>query len=484
VTHFESDERAPRVLIIDDNLDIHADFERALAGADATDDLDAAASALFAEERSTVKAAHYRLEFSSQGREGAELVKQAVREGDRFAVAFVDMRMPPGWDGLETIECIWHEDTDVQVVICTAYSDRSWDEIIDRLGQTDRLLVLKKPYELIEVQQTTAALVQKWQTSRRLSHHIENLAGLVDARTHAYREKNQELETALADLKRTQTRLLHVEKMSAIGRLAQGLAHELNTPAQYVIDNMWFLNESFGSINNVLVEHMRLLLVAKEAGLFEEVVRGLETEHTTSDMEYLRTEIPNAITQSLRGMERVSEIVQSMTQFAQPGKEGGGDEDLNEAIRNTVTIARSQWEPVARVELDLADLPSVSCYASEIKQVILNVLVNAAQAIQGTGSAEQGTIRIATRRIESGVEIRVSDTGPGVPEAIRSRIFDPFFTTREAGTGAGQGLAIAYQIMTERHAGSIALAPSDGPGATFVLHLPAAAEASPPPVEA
>jgi len=472
-------ERVPRVLVIDDNLEIHGDFKRALVSEDASDGLDAAASGLFAEERSTAKAAQYRMDFRSQGQDGAALVKQARHERDPFAVAFVDMRMPPGWDGLETIERIWEEDPEIQIVICTAYSDHSWNEIVEKLGQTDRLLVLKKPYEVIEVQQTTAALVQKWQIGRRLAQHVENLAGLVEQRTNAYREQNQQLETALGDLKRTQSQLLHAEKMSAIGRLAEGIAHEINTPAQYVIDNMAFLNEGFTSINKVLVEHMRLFLVAKEAGVFGELVKGLEAEFSGSDLEFLRTEIPSAITQSQQGMERVSQIVQSMKQFAQPGRADGGDEDINEAIRSTVTVARSQWEPVADVELDLAaDLPRVPCRVSELKQVVLSLVVNAAQAIKGAGGAAKGKIRISTRTLESAVEIRLSDSGPGVPEDIRSKIFDPFFTTKDVGSGTGQGLAMAYQIMTQRHQGSIALEESDAAGATFVLRLPLTAAGS------
>jgi two-component system, NtrC family, sensor kinase len=466
-------ERAPRVLIIDDNLEIHGDFKRVLTAEEGAETLDAAASALFAEERTAAQTAQYRLDFRSQGQEGALLVREAAYERDPFAVAFVDMRMPPGWDGLETIERIWEEDPDVQIVICTAYSDHSWSEIVEKLGQTDRLLVLKKPYEVIEVQQTTAALVHKWQTARKLAHHVENLAGIVEAKTNAYREKNEQLASALSDLQRTQSQLVHAEKMSAIGRLAEGMAHEINTPAQYVLDNMAFLQEGFTSINKVLVEHMRLFLVAKEAGVFGELVKGLEAEYGTQDLEFLKHEIPSAIAQSVQGMERVAQLVQSMKQFAQPGRENGGEEDLNEAIRTTVNVARLHWEPAAEVECELAaDLPRVWCRGSEIRQVLLSLLVNAAQAIKGMGAGVKGRIRIASRRVGSDVEIRISDSGPGVPPELRSKIFEPLFTTREVGSGTGQGLATAYQIMTQRHQGSLALEESDAAGATFVLRLP------------
>jgi signal transduction histidine kinase len=262
--------------------------------------------------------------------------------------------------------------------------------------------------------------------------------------------------------------------MSAIGRLAEGMAHEINTPAQYVLDNMAFLQEGFSSINKVLVEHMRLFLVAKEAGVFGELVKGLEAEYGTQDLEFLKHEIPSAIAQSMQGMERVAQIVQSMKQFAQPGREDG-EEDLNEAIRSTVNVARLHWEAAAEVECELAaDLPRVPCHGSEIRQVLLSLLVNAAQAIKGMGGAAKGRIRISSRRVGSDVEIRISDSGPGVPPELRSKIFEPFFSTREVGSGTGQGLATAYQIMTQRHQGSLALEESDAAGATFVLRLPLA----------
>jgi signal transduction histidine kinase len=203
------------------------------------------------------------------------------------------------------------------------------------------------------------------------------------------------------------------------------------------------------------------------------------------DLGFLMTEIPKAIEQSLEGLNRVAEIVRAMKQFSHPDQDEPELADLNRAIENTVTVARNEWKYVADVELDLdPELPAVPCRAGRFNQVILNLIVNAAQAIGelvGDGAQERGKIHIMTRRGQGYVEIRVADTGTGIPARIRSRIFDPFFTTKQVGKGTGQGLAITHNIVVEQHGGSIEFETEEGKGTTFILRLPL--QASQPPVE-
>jgi signal transduction histidine kinase len=195
-----------------------------------------------------------------------------------------------------------------------------------------------------------------------------------------------------------------------------------------------------------------------------------------SDIEYLCNEIPNAIEQSLDGTERIAKIVGAMKEFSHPGVKEKQMVDMNRAIETTVTISKNEWKYVADVELDLdPTLPLVKCMAAEFNQVLLNIIVNAAQAIGAAkkGGTEKGTIKIITLQPKSGwCEIKVSDDGPGIQEEIRSRIFDPFFTTKEVGKGTGQGLAIARSIVVDKHGGTIRVETEPGAGTTFIIDIP------------
>jgi signal transduction histidine kinase len=194
------------------------------------------------------------------------------------------------------------------------------------------------------------------------------------------------------------------------------------------------------------------------------------------DVEYLMEEVPKAIQQSLDGIERVAGIVQAMKEFSHPGTEEKTAIDLNRAIQSTITVARNEWKYVAEVVTEFDScLPMARCLPGEFNQVILNLIINAAQAIAETaqeGDAARGTITISTRRDGEWAEIRIGDTGTGIPEAIRSRVFDPFFTTKEVGKGTGQGLAIAHSIVVDKHQGTITFDTETGKGTTFIIRLP------------
>ncbi len=194
------------------------------------------------------------------------------------------------------------------------------------------------------------------------------------------------------------------------------------------------------------------------------------------DYEFLAEEIPKALAANREGLERIAKIVLSIKEFAHPGQEDKKPADLNKAIENTITVARNEWKFVAEVETDLApDLPPVPCVVGEINQVLLNLVVNAAQAISemtGRESGEKGRIAITTKNKDGFAEISIADNGPGIPDKIRNRIFDPFFTTKEPGKGTGQGLALAHRSIVNNHHGEIAVDSREGQGTTFTIRLP------------
>jgi PAS domain S-box-containing protein len=270
------------------------------------------------------------------------------------------------------------------------------------------------------------------------------------------------------------------QKMEAIGQLAAGIAHEINTPIQYVGDNTQFLKECWEQAANILDLAQQLRKGISEAGGDTPVCAQFDASVKAADLSYLREEVPKAIDQTLDGVERVAKIVRAMKEFSHPGSEDKQAVDLNKAVEATVTIARNEWKYIADVELKLDhDLPLVMCLAGEINQVLLNLLVNASHAIaeaQKRTGGNRGTITISTRRDDPWVELRVQDSGTGIPEHIRDKIFDPFFTTKEVGKGTGQGLTLAQTVVVKKHSGQIWFESESGKGTTFFVRLPLSAE--------
>jgi two-component system NtrC family sensor kinase len=280
----------------------------------------------------------------------------------------------------------------------------------------------------------------------------------------------------ITELKVLEMQLGQAQKLEAIGQLAAGIAHEINTPIQYIGDNTRFLQDSFASMSSLLESYHCLLKATKSKSVRPEMVAEVDSAIDEADMEYLSEEIPLALQQSLEGVSRVAEIVRAMREFSHPGTEEKKAIDINRAIESTITVARNEWKYVAEMETDLdTDLPRVLCLPGEFNQAILNLLVNAAHAIVdvvGDGAGAKGRITVSTRRDGDWAEIRISDTGTGIPEEVRPRIFEPFFTTKDVGEGTGQGLAIAYNVVVEKHNGTITFETEVGKGTTFIIRLP------------
>jgi len=278
--------------------------------------------------------------------------------------------------------------------------------------------------------------------------------------------------------------LRQAQKLESVGRLASGIAHEINTPMQFVGDNVRFLQDSFAELQALLAKLRALCNPSPGVALppeFSAEFRRIEAEMDTA---YIVKEIPEAIAQTLDGVERVVTIVRAMKEFAHPESKGVARVDLNKALLNTLTVARNELKYVAEVVTAFNDLPLVICSVSDMNQVFLNLLVNAAHAIGDVvgDTGRKGTIRLETKVDGPAVLISVADTGAGIPENIRDRIFDPFFTTKEVGRGTGQGLAIARSVV-DRHKGSLTFESEVGKGTTFRIRLPidgAELEPSPP----
>jgi PAS domain S-box-containing protein len=274
-----------------------------------------------------------------------------------------------------------------------------------------------------------------------------------------------------------ESQLGQAQKLEAIGQLASGIAHEINTPAQYVGDNIRFLKDSFADLKGFQGKCERLFQEAASGRDFSAIAGQIQSAADDADLDYMMEEIPKAIDQSAEGIDRITRIVRAMKEFSHPGSGSKTRIDLNRAIESTVTIAKNEWKYVAEMVLALdSGLPPVSCFPEEFNQVILNMIINAAHAIaekqQRSGTSEKGRITIATCVQGESVEIRIGDTGTGIPEDIRSRVFDPFFTTKEVGKGTGQGLSISRSVIVDKHGGTIDLESEEWKGTVFIVKLP------------
>lgn len=273
-----------------------------------------------------------------------------------------------------------------------------------------------------------------------------------------------------------QARLLNEQKMASVGQLAAGIAHEINTPAQYVASNMDFIDKSFGDIEKVL-SGVSDFLKARSAVIPEEQgVKELTGLLEDADCDYLREEVPRAISQTKEGVRKISSIVQAMKKFSHPGSKEKASADLNRIIETTLTIASNEYKYIAELETNLdPDLPALELLTDEMGQALLNIIVNATHALADAAEAQpsfKGRITITTGHDDEAVWVRLSDNGPGIPEDIRDKIFDPFFTTKEVGKGTGQGLAIVYDVIVNKHNGTVTCTSEAEGGAVFFIRLP------------
>lgn len=290
------------------------------------------------------------------------------------------------------------------------------------------------------------------------------------------KEIEEEIRSAHRQLEDAQSDLLQAEKLASIGRLAAGIAHEINTPTQFIGDNTRFLKGAFEDLARLLQVCQQLIDRSTDGAVTSELLSEATTISAEIDLDYLTQEIPKAINQALEGLDRVSTIVRSMKEFSHPGSKEKTYIDINRAIESTATVSKAEWKYCANLSTDFdPNLQEVPCFPGEFNQVILNILVNGAHAIiekNGGDSSGFGKISVSTRSDGEFAEIRISDTGCGIPQELIDKVFEPFFTTKVVGQGTGQGLAVARSVIVDKHGGTIRVESTLGEGSTFIIRLP------------
>ncbi|MBT3028814.1 MAG: PAS domain-containing protein [Candidatus Thiodiazotropha sp. (ex Ctena orbiculata)] len=279
----------------------------------------------------------------------------------------------------------------------------------------------------------------------------------------------------VTEQKQQDSEMQQLQKLQSIGQLAAGIAHEINTPIQYVSDNVRFLRDAYEDFNDIISNQHEVVDAARSGTVSEQSYARLDDKLEELDLEYLQEEVPTAIKQTLDGVDRVATIVRAMKEFSHPGSDEKTLIDLNKAVNSTTTVARNVWKYHAELELDLDQtMPQVHCLPGPINEVILNIIVNAAHAIADRvgDSGDKGLICVSTAREGGWGVIRVTDNGTGIPEGVREHVFDPFFTTKDVGQGTGQGLSLSHKIIVDQHDGELSFETELGVGTTFIIKLP------------
>jgi signal transduction histidine kinase len=312
------------------------------------------------------------------------------------------------------------------------------------------------------------------QAERELARYRSHLEDLIAERTQELTHANQRLRDAAAERERIEAELRLAQKLESVGRLAAGIAHEINTPIQFVSDNLTFVRDILPGLFDTLASYRDLAVAADAYDGLATATATARAAEEAGDVDYALSNTPSALAAALDGLGRVAAIVRSMKVFAHPDRDEKTMVDLNQAIESTLVIAANECKFVADVHTDLAPLPLVRCNGGEINQAILNLVINAAHAIRDVvgQSGAKGQIAIGTRHDGNDVEIEIRDTGTGIPIAIRHKIYDPFFTTKEVGRGTGQGLAIVHSVVVDKHGGTLRFETETGIGTRFFLRLP------------
>jgi len=389
----------------------------------------------------------YDVVAAADGKEAWECLRQA----DGPQLALLDWSMPH-MSGIEVTRKIRRQDGSRYVYVILLTGKTRTEDIVAGMeaGADDYVF---KPFK-----------------SEELKARLQSAERVLDLHTRIA-EEHHAREAA-------QQQLHDARRLEAVGQLAAGIAHEINTPLQYTGDNTRFLQESFQDIRGALEAYGQMLSALKGGTVSPDLVERVEKTLDQADVPYLLEEMPQAITQSLEGIDRVTKIVRAMKDFSHPGVKDKAAIDINRAIESTTTVCRNEWKYVAEMELALdRALPPVLCLPGELNQVILNLVINAAHAIAAAGGQPQadqakGVIAVSTQLTGDWVEVRVRDTGTGIPEEVRPRIFDPFFTTKDVGEGTGQGLTIAHSVVVDKHGGTIDFETETGVGTTFIVRLP------------
>ena len=435
-----------RILVVDDNPAIHEDFRKVLKGShEPHAELMHAEAALFGDVVASEVSANFEIDSAFQGQEALAKIEQSLREAKPYAMAFVDVRMPPGWDGVETISRLWKICPELQVVVCTAYSDYCWEEMIGRFGCSDNLVILKKPFDNIEVLQLAYAFCRKWELNRQASLKLEELGQMVAQRTRELESANQDLRREIQERLEAERQLRHAQKMEAVGQLAAGVAHDFN------------------NILTVIHGHSSMLLLRL----------GEEGAHAKS------------LTEIRHSAERAANVVRQLLMFSRKQVLQFRNVDLADVIRSVSGMLRQLVGEHVRLGTDCQKgLPPIFADRGMMEQVTVNLTLNARDAMPRGGEVRLGCKEIVLTpdhakrhpeaRLGHFIEFTVSDTGCGIDPEGLSHLFEPFYTTKEVGKGTGLGLATVFGIV-KQHQGWIEVESKVNAGTSFRLYFPVSA---------
>ncbi|HEV2225776.1 MAG TPA: response regulator, partial [Nitrososphaerales archaeon] len=441
--------RNNRILIVDDNPSIHEDFRKVLGAAhEPQAALICAEAALFGDQVAAPFTADFEIDSAFQGQEALAKVKESLAKGVPYAMAFVDVRMPPGWDGVETILRIWEVYPELQVVICTAYSDYSWEEMIRKLGTSDNLVILKKPFDNVEVLQLACSFSRKWQLNRQANLKLDELHGMAAQRTRDLEVANQELRREIHDRLQAERQLRQAQKMEAIGQLAAGVAHDFN------------------NVLTVIHGHASMLFMRL----------GEQGAHAKS------------LSEIRHSAERAANVVRQLLMFSRKQILQFRNVDLPEVIRSVSGMLRQLVGEHIVLETQYEEnLPPVFADRGMLEQVTVNLTLNARDAMPRGGcvklACRQVTLQSADLKPTSDARpgrfvcFSISDTGCGIDPEGLTHLFEPFYTTKEAGKGTGLGLATVFGIV-KQHQGWIEVESQLRVGTTFTLYFPASSQPS------
>lgn len=440
-----------RVLVIDDNEAIHLDFRSILERPEYADEFREIESKLFDDgEEQYTAGLKFQVDGALQGRDGLEMLKKGIEEGYPYTIAFVDMRMPPGWDGLETIENLWKADPELQIIICTAYSDYSWAQIAERIGPSDNFLILKKPFDTAEVQQIASALARKWHLARQARQKQEELERLVGERTEKLRETNQALEESLSTLQRTHARLLQSEKMAALGGLVAGVAHEVNTPLGVGVTASSYLEEKVEQFAD---------LQATGMATPEEIDAFMKNAAESSKI-------------ILSNLKRAADLIRSFKQVAvDQSTEKRRLFNLGKYIDEVLVSLRPETKRAKHtIAVNCPGNLIINSFPGAFSQLITNFVMNS--LTHGFKNTDTGSIAIDVEVISDKISFRYSDNGVGISQEDLGKIYEPFFTTNRQAGDSGLGLNIVYNVVTVSLGGTIECTSTEGGGTVFHVEIP------------
>ena len=368
----------------------------------------------------------------------------------------------------------------------------SWNRGAETMYGYSRDEILGRPFDVLIAPEKASEYVAKKQLTRAegVTHlemkHRTNSGNLIDVLISVFPVCDPDGIAAgtacvawdITQIKELEQQLAQAKKLESIGQLAAGIAHEINTPMQFIGDSVHFLRQSFEELRLLLDAQSDLCRAAENASKFEEFTAKIREVEKAVDLPYLHDNVPRALERTLGGIDHVSSIVSAMKEFAHPRTNQKCPADINKALRNALTVSRNEYKYVAEVETDFGPIPQVPCVVGELNQVFLNLIINAAHAVGDAvkGSDRRGRITVSTQIEGDAIAIRIGDTGNGIAPEIRERIFDPFFTTKAVGKGTGQGLAISRSIIVEKHAGTLTFESQVGRGTTFIIRLPLSSE--------